>query len=215
LGMGRLGHSHLSSPPPARAHDWHRVFSHGAFRGRAVCRRHLQATGPSVFPVVPSSACFGDVQFRWATQRLPIVGCHMRRRQFVGTPRLGTEVASYYIRLVGRASCTSALNLIAGFSPQDTCAQGSLPPTVLAIGGFIHGHHAPWANGWHGKLGHRASRACMSRVFCWSGKPGHGGDLRTMGCNAGRWLAQPLGAQSPFTSPRSLTVQTIFARGCG
>jgi hypothetical protein len=133
--MGRLGHrparqglgdssSHLSSQPPARAHDWHRVFSHGAFLGRAVCRRHLQATGPSVFPVVPSRACSGDVQFRWATERLPIVGCHMCRRQFVGTPRLGTEVASCYIRLVGRASCTSALNLIAGFSPQDTCAHG-------------------------------------------------------------------------------------------
>ena len=115
LGMGSLGHrpagqgledssSHLSSPPPARAHDWHRVFSHGAFLGRAVCRRHLQATGPSVFPVVPSSACFGDVQFRWATERLPIVGCHMCRRQFVGTARLGTEVPFYYIRLVVRAS---------------------------------------------------------------------------------------------------------------
>ena len=63
------------------------------------------------------------------------------------------------------------------------------------------------------------SLACVqacSTVFCWSGKPpGHGGDLRTIGCDAGRWLAQPLGAQSPFTSPRSRTVRTIFARGCG
>jgi hypothetical protein len=164
---------------------------------------------------VKLSACFGDVQFRWGTEPLPIVGCHMCRRQFVGTARLGTEVPSYYIRLVGRASCTCALNLIAAFSPQDSCAHGSLPLTVLAVGGFIHGHHAPWANRWHGKLGHRALRACMSRVFCWSGKPGHGGDLRTIGCDAGRWLAQPLGAQSPFTSPRPLTVRTIFARGCG
>jgi hypothetical protein len=47
---------HPSSPLPARAHDWHRVFSHGASLGIAICRRHLQATGPSVFSVVPSCA---------------------------------------------------------------------------------------------------------------------------------------------------------------
>jgi hypothetical protein len=128
---------------------------------------------------------------------------------------LRTEVPSCCIRLVGRAFCPSALNLIAACSPQDSCAHGSLPFTVLAVGGFIHGHHAPWAVGWHGRLRHRALRACMSRVFCWSGKPGNGGDLGTIGCDAGRWLAQPLGAQSPFTSPRSLTARTIFARGCG
>jgi hypothetical protein len=149
LGMGRLGHrparqglgdssSHLSSQPPARAHDWHRVFSHGAFLGRAVCRRHLQATGPSVFPVVPSRACSGDVQFRWATERLPIVGCHMCRRQFVGTPRLGTEVASCYIRLVGRASCTSALNLIAGFSPPGHLCPRLCLQLVVSFMGIMH-----------------------------------------------------------------------------
>ena len=38
--------------------------------------------------------------FDGATEPLPIVGCHMCRRQFVGTARLGTEVPSYYIRLV-------------------------------------------------------------------------------------------------------------------
>ena len=29
--------------------------------------------------------CIGDVQFRWATEPLPIVACHMCSRQFVGT----------------------------------------------------------------------------------------------------------------------------------
>ena len=47
---------HPSSPPAAQAHDWHRVFSHGASPGIAVCSRHLQAAGPSVFSVVASSA---------------------------------------------------------------------------------------------------------------------------------------------------------------
>ena len=163
------------------------------------------------------SACFGDVQFRWghgasSNCRLPHVP---QAICWHSAPSHRGSVLLHPSCVVGRASCTCALNLIAAFSPQDSCAHGSLPLTVLVVGDFIHGHHAPWANGWHGKLGHRALRACMSRVFCWSSKPGHGGDLRTIGCDAGRWLAQPLGAQSPFTSPRCLTVRANFARGCG
>jgi hypothetical protein len=42
-----------------------------------------------------------------------------------------------------------------------------------------------------------------------------GGHLRTISCDAARWLAQLLGAQSPFASLRPLTVRTIFAHGCG
>ncbi len=163
-------------------------------------------------------ACFGAVQFRWghgasSNCRLPHVP---QAICWHSAPSHRGFVLLHPSCVVGRASCTCALNLIVAFSPQDSCAHGShIPLTVLVVGDFIHGHHAPWANGWHGKLGHRALRACMSRVFCWSGKPGHGGDLRTIGCDAGRWLAQPLGAQSPFTSPRCLTVRANFARGCG
>jgi hypothetical protein len=227
LGMGSLGRR-----PAGHGRMTGTEYSHmgrflaGQYAGD-ICRQQGQVcfqwcllwrrgcSDPGVTEIVNISACFGDVQFRWATKPFPIVGCHMCRRQFVGTACLDTEFQSYYIRLVGRASLTSALNLIAAYSPQDICAHGSLPATVFAVGGFIHGHHAPWANRWHGKLGHGALRACLSRIFSWSGKPGHGGDLRTIGCDAGRWLAQPLGAQSPFTSPRCLTVRIIFARGCG
>lgn len=121
------------------------------------------------------SACFGDVQFRWghgasSNCRLPHVP---QAICWHSAPSHRGSVLLHPSCVVGRASCTCALNLIVAFSPQDSCAHGSLPLTVLVVGDFIHGHHAPWANGWHGKLGHRALRACMSRVFCWSGKPGH------------------------------------------
>jgi hypothetical protein len=141
VGAGQLGHGqawpqtgssedsspHPSSPPPARAHDWRRMLSHGASLGIAICRRHLQATGPRVFSVVHSfaqvcsdrgvagivdiSACFGDVQFlRWvhwahagqaslAMEPLPDASCHVCGRQLVFTARCGTEGRSYYIGL--------------------------------------------------------------------------------------------------------------------
>ena len=141
MGAGQLGHGqawpqtgssedsspHPSSPPPARAHDWRRMLSHGASLGIAICRRHLQATGPRVFSVVPSfaqvcsdpgvaeivdiSACFGAVQFpRWvhwahagqaslAMELLPDASCHVCGRQLVFTARCGTEGRSYYIGL--------------------------------------------------------------------------------------------------------------------
>jgi hypothetical protein len=97
-------------------------------------------------------------------------------RQFVGTARLGKEVPSYYIRLVGRASCTSALNLIAAFPPR------TVAPTVhfqllclQLVGSFMRiMHHGqmvgmasratgeifgPWdatqVGGWHSHLGRR------------------------------------------------------------
>jgi hypothetical protein len=40
-----------------------------------------------------------------------------------------------------------------------------------------------------------------------------GGHLRTIGCDAARWLAQLLGAQGPFASLRPLTVQTFLHMG--
>jgi len=71
------------------------------------------------------------------------------------------------------------------------------------------------ADGWHSKLGHRVLCARISGAFCCSGHPDHGGHLRAISCDAARWLAQLLGAQSPFASLRPLTVRTISAHGCG
>ncbi len=69
------------------------VFS-SAFFGAVVVQ--IQASPKlltSVLALVMSS-------FDGGTKPLPIVGCHMCRRQFVGTARLRTEAAFYYIRLV-------------------------------------------------------------------------------------------------------------------
>ena len=88
------------------------------------------------------SACFGDVQFRWghgasSNCRLPHVP---QAICWHSAPSHRGSVLLHPSCVVGRASCTCALNLIVAFSPQDSCAHGSLPLTVLVVGDFIHGH---------------------------------------------------------------------------
>jgi hypothetical protein len=173
---------------------------------------------PGVTEIVNISACFDDVQFRWghgasSNCRLPHVpqaicwhSAPWHRGSVLLHPSCGACI--WHLCIEPHCGLFPPGQLRPPFSSCYCACDGGF----ISFMGIMH----------HGQIVGMASlgtepcvRACPARVFCWSGKPGHGGDLRTIGCDAGRWLAQPLGAQSPFTSPRSLTVQTMFARGCG
>jgi hypothetical protein len=85
----------------------------------------------------------------------------------------------------------------------------TVQPRVTSIrcdGGWDHGLHSEQIVG-------IASLGTDSCVRACPGLPA--GQARKAGHGAGRWLAQPLGAQSPVTSLRPLTVGTFFAHGCG
>jgi hypothetical protein len=162
------------------------------------------------------SACFGDVQFRWATEPLPIVGCHMCPAGNLLAQRALAQrfrpITSFLWGLQLALLHWTSLRLL----PPRTGAPTVHFHLLCFCSWWVHSWASCTMGAWLAwQAWAQSLRACMSRVFCWSRRPGHGGDLRTIGCDAGRWLAQPLGAQSPFTSPRSLTVRTIFARGCG
>ena len=180
-------------------------------RRRAICRR----MGPSVFSVVSSIS--GGCSGRDVATIVYITACsgdvpHVLVMCSVSEINTGTEGRSYYIGL--GASYTSVLNLAAG------CYRTVQPKNHFhALWWQLVVSWASWpagrADGWHSKLGHRVLCARISGAFCCSGHPDHGGHLRAISCDAARWLAQLLGAQSPFASLRPLTVRTISAHGCG
>jgi hypothetical protein len=88
----------------------------------------------------------------------------------------------------------------------------TVQPKVTSIccdGGWDHGHHGIHSE----QIVGIASLGTDSCVRACPGLPA--GRASQAGHGAGRWLAQPLGAQSPVTSLRPLTVGTFFAHGCG